>query len=44
MNKTPLLGKTLNELKEIAAELGMPAFTGKQLSEWIYKKKVWEID
>lgn len=44
MNKTPLLGKTLNELKAIASELGMPAFTGKQLSEWIYKIKVWEID
>lgn len=40
MNKIPLLGKTLEELTAIATGLGMPSFTGKQLSEWIYKQRV----
>lgn len=44
MNKIPLLGNTLTELTAIATSLGMPAYTGKQLSEWIYKKKVLSID
>ncbi|OJV37337.1 MAG: 23S rRNA (adenine(2503)-C(2))-methyltransferase [Bacteroidales bacterium 36-12] len=44
MTKLPLLGKTLSELKNIAVELGMPAFTGKQLSDWIYKKRITSID
>ena len=44
MTKTPLLGKTLDELKAIATGLGMPSFTGKQLAEWIYQKRVSSID
>lgn len=44
MNKIPLLGNTLDELTAIAKELGMPAYTGKQLSEWIYKKNILTID
>ncbi len=44
MNKTSLAGKTLDELKTIVSELGMPAFTAKQISEWIYKKRVFSID
>ncbi|MFT3754266.1 MAG: 23S rRNA (adenine(2503)-C(2))-methyltransferase RlmN [Paludibacter sp.] len=44
MNKTPLVGKTLEELKAVVAEMGMPAFTAKQMSEWIYKKKVESLD
>jgi len=43
MNKEPLIGKSLEELKEIALQLGMPGFTGKQIAEWIYKKKVTSI-
>lgn len=42
--KTPLTGKTLEELTAIANELGMPSFTGKQLSEWIYKRRVNSIE
>lgn len=38
--KEALFGKTLEELKEIALGLGLPAFTGKQLTEWIYQKEV----
>ncbi len=39
MKKTPLLGKSLDELKTIVIESGMPAFTAKQLAEWIYQKR-----
>ena len=35
-----LLGMDLEELKRLAISGGMPAFTGKQLADWIYKKKV----
>lgn len=38
-----LLGKTLEELKQIAIDLGMPAFVGKQIAEWMYKKRAWDI-
>ena len=37
--KTPLLGKTLAELQDIALELHMPKFTARQLAEWIYGKQ-----
>ncbi len=39
-----LLGNTLDELKEIAKSLGMPAFTGTQIAKWIYEKRVTSID
>ena len=39
-----LLGKTLDELKEIALELSLPAFTAKQIADWLYKKRVTSID
>ena len=39
-----LLGKTLTELKTIVAELQLPAFTAKQIAEWIYGKHVSSID
>lgn len=44
MNKIPLLGNTLTELTAIVKELGMPSYTGKQLSEWLYKKNIQSID
>jgi len=44
MNKIALVGKTLDELKTIVSELGMPAFTAKQISEWLYKKRAFSID
>ena len=40
MTKTKLLGKTPSELKEIALSLGLPSFTGGQLAQWIYVKRV----
>ena len=44
MNNTPLVGKTIIELKNIVSELGMPAFTAKQIAEWVYKKRIVGID
>jgi len=43
-NKISLVGKTLEEFKTIVSELGMPSFTAKQLSEWVYKKHAFSID
>jgi len=44
MNKISLVGKTFEELKTIVSELGMPAFTAKQISEWLYKKRAFNIE
>ena len=44
MNKKPLLGLTQTELKALAKELGMPAFTGGQIAQWIYQKHVQTIE
>lgn len=41
---TPLLGKTLAELQEIAASLGMPRFAAKQMAQWLYIKRAHTID
>lgn len=38
--KDKLLGKTLEELKTVAVELGLPSFTGSQLAHWMYVKRV----
>ncbi|MBQ0079234.1 MAG: 23S rRNA (adenine(2503)-C(2))-methyltransferase RlmN [Eubacterium sp.] len=37
MNKTNLLGMTIEELKNFAVELGEKPFRGKQLFKWIYR-------
>lgn len=42
--KQHLLGKTLDELKEVAQECNLPKFAAKQLADWLYKKKVISID
>lgn len=42
--KEVLIGKTLDELKEVAAELGLPSFTAKQMAQWLYVKRVRDID
>ncbi len=44
MAKTPLLGKTLEDLQSLVSALNMPSFTAKQIAEWIYKKNVLSID
>jgi 23S rRNA m2A2503 methyltransferase len=43
MVKETLLGKTLEQLKEVASANGMPAFTSKQMADWLYVKKVTNI-
>ena len=44
MERKKLLGMTLSELKAVATEVGLPAFAGKQMAEWIYGKRVRSID
>ena len=41
--KKRLLGMTLAELKGVAKALGMPAFTGGQMAQWLYVKHVESI-
>ncbi len=43
-NKKPLIGLTLNDLKQVALECGMPAFSAKQMAQWLYEKRVSSID
>lgn len=40
----PLLGMTQSELRNVAKELGMPAFTGGQIAQWLYSSHVGSID
>lgn len=40
IRKKSLLGLTLAELKEVARQQGMPAFTGAQMARWIYGRHV----
>jgi len=39
-----LMGLTTAELKEVAREMGMPAFTGGQIARWLYQQHVTDID
>ncbi|WP_455628689.1 23S rRNA (adenine(2503)-C(2))-methyltransferase RlmN [Parabacteroides chinchillae] len=41
--KKRLLGMTLDELKEVASEAGLPGYAAKQMADWLYKKKVVSI-
>ena len=42
--KKVLMGMTTAELKDVAKSLGMPAFTGRQIAQWLYGKHVTSID
>jgi 23S rRNA (adenine2503-C2)-methyltransferase len=42
--KEPLFGKTLSQLQEIVTGLGLPKFTAKQITDWLYKKDITTID
>ena len=42
--KQPLLGLTLDELKQVAARMGMPSFAAKQMAQWLYVKRVKDIN
>ena len=43
-NKKRLIGLSLAELKVAVTALGMPAFTAKQIAQWLYVKRVTDID
>ena len=42
--KIKLLGKNLDDLKKLVAEEGLPAFTARQIAQWLYVKKVRSIE
>ncbi len=42
--KEKLLGKTPEELREVALKTGLPQFAGKQLAKWLYVKKAGSFD
>jgi len=44
MEKERLFGKTLDELKAVAAQVGLPKFAAKQMADWLYKKDIRSID
>ncbi|MGN0235026.1 MAG: 23S rRNA (adenine(2503)-C(2))-methyltransferase RlmN [Paludibacteraceae bacterium] len=39
-----LLGKTVEELQEVALSLRLPKFAGKQLAEWLYVRRAVSFD
>ena len=44
MRKFRLLGMTFDEIQQVVRSLVMPKFTAKQISSWLYDKKVDSID
>ena len=42
--KIKLLGKNLQELEKVTLEAGLPKYTAKQIAQWLYVKKVRDID
>ncbi len=44
MDKKPLIGLSLEGLRKVAAECGMPSFAAGQMAKWLYEKRVTEID
>lgn len=44
MDKESLFGKTPDELREIVKDLGLPAYSAGQITNWLYKKKISSID
>jgi 23S rRNA (adenine2503-C2)-methyltransferase len=42
--KEKLFGLNLDELKTLVASLGLPSYTARQLSEWLYHKEISSID
>lgn len=40
----PLLGMTRDDLTAMVSDMGMPAFTGNQIVNWLYRRQVSSID
>ena len=43
VEKKKLMGMTLAELQQVAAEVGLPGYTAKQMADSLYKKHVTEV-
>ena len=43
-SKATLLGMTLPELKQLCAREGLPSYTAKQMCDWLYAKRVDNIE
>ena len=41
--KIKLLGKNLEELRQVVSSEGLPGFTARQIAQWLYVKKVREM-
>ena len=41
---SPLFGKTFAELSHIVSDLSLPAYSARQIADWLYKKNVSSID
>lgn len=44
MDKIPLIGLTERELEDVAVNLGMPRFVGRQICQWLYHKGARSFD
>ncbi len=44
MEKQKLIGMTLAQLREVAAECKLPSFAAKQMAKWLYEKRVTDIE
>ncbi|NOZ61710.1 MAG: 23S rRNA (adenine(2503)-C(2))-methyltransferase RlmN [Calditrichaeota bacterium] len=44
MNKTNLTGMTLEEMEDFMASIGQPAFRARQLFNWLYKRRISDVD
>lgn len=42
--KRPLIGLTLEQLKEVAAEVGLKPFAAKQMAAWLYQRRATSFD
>lgn len=43
VEKKKLMGMTLAELQQVAAEVGLPGYTAKQMADWLYKKHITDV-
>jgi 23S rRNA (adenine2503-C2)-methyltransferase len=43
-SKEFLFGKTLEQLQEVVLGLGLPKFTARQITDWLYQKDITSID
>ena len=44
MTKEKLYGKTLNELIAVTKRIGLPAYSARQIADWLYKKEITSVD